>query len=74
MIRFALLYWCMKHLTCFVVAHYTLSFWLSWGTDIKRFFSSCKEYGIRELELLEIGDSFRVNLYRPPYSEGNQKI
>ena len=34
-------------------------------------YSSCKEYGIREPELLEIGDSFRVNLYRPSYS-GNE--
>lgn len=41
----------------------------SWGTGIKRMFSSCREYGIREPELLEIGDSFRVNLYRPSYSE-----
>lgn len=41
----------------------------SWGTGIKRMFSSCKEYGIREPELLEIGDSFRVNLYRPSYNE-----
>ena len=40
----------------------------SWGTGIKRMFSSCKEYGIREPELLEIGDSFRVNLYRPSYN------
>lgn len=44
----------------------------SWGTGIKRMFSSCKEYGIREPELLEIGDSFRVNLYRPSYSEKQQ--
>ena len=35
-------------------------------------FSSCREYGIREPELLEIGDSFRVNLYRPSYSEVHQ--
>ena len=40
----------------------------SWGTGIKRMFSSCREYGIRDPELLEIGDSFRVNLYRPSYS------
>ena len=40
----------------------------SWGTGIKRMFSSCREYGIREPELLEIGDSFRVNLYRPSYN------
>ena len=44
----------------------------SWGTGIKRMFSSCKEYGIREPELLEIGDSFRVNLYRPSYIEVHQ--
>ena len=41
----------------------------SWGTGIKRMFSSCREYGIREPELIEIGDSFRVNLYRPSYEE-----
>ena len=46
----------------------------SWGTGIKRMFSSCKEYGIREPELLEIGDSFRVNLYRPSYNEVHQKV
>lgn len=45
----------------------------SWGTGIKRMFSSCKEYGIREPELLEIGDSFRVNLYRPSYDESSPK-
>lgn len=44
----------------------------SWGTGIKRMFSSCKEYGIREAELLEIGDSFRVNLYRPSYNDIHQ--
>lgn len=44
----------------------------SWGTGIKRMFSSCKEYGIREPELLEIGDSFRVNLYRPSYNDVHQ--
>jgi len=35
-------------------------------------FSSCKEYGIREPELLEIGNSFRVNLYRPSYNATQQ--
>lgn len=44
----------------------------SWGTGIKRMFSSCREYGIREPELLEIGDCFRVNLYRPSYNEVHQ--
>ena len=46
----------------------------SWGTRIKRMISSCKEYGIREPELLEIGDSFRVNLYRPSFEEDHQKF
>lgn len=44
----------------------------SWGTGIKRMFSSCKEYGIREPELLENGDSFRVNFYRPSYNDIHQ--
>lgn len=44
----------------------------NWGTSIKRMFSSCKEYGIREPELLEIGDSFSVNLYRPSYNSTQQ--
>lgn len=46
----------------------------SWGTGIKRMFSSCKEYGVREPELLEIGDSFRVNLYRPSYNAIHQSV
>lgn len=46
----------------------------SWGTGIKRMFSSCKEYGIREPELVEIGDSFRVNLYRPSYKVIDQSV
>ena len=44
----------------------------SWGTSIKRMFSSSKECGVRELELLEIVGSFRVNLYRPSYNEVHQ--
>ena len=39
----------------------------SWGTGIKRIMSSCREYSIKEPEFLEIGDSFRVNLYRSSY-------
>lgn len=39
----------------------------SWGTGIKRIVSSCREYGLKEPEFLEIGDSFRVNLYRSSY-------
>ena len=44
----------------------------SWGTGIKRMYHSCREYGIKEPELLEIGDSFRVNLYRPSYDKNNK--
>ena len=36
--------------------------------------SSCKEYGIREPELLEIGDIFRLNLYRPSFDDVHQKF
>lgn len=39
----------------------------NWGTRIKRIMISCRDYGVREPELLEIGDSFRVNLFRPSY-------
>lgn len=41
----------------------------SWGTGIKRMISSCRDYGIQEPEFLEIGDSFRVNFYRPSYKK-----
>lgn len=41
----------------------------SWGTGIKRIFTSCREYGLKEPQLLEIGDSFRVNLYRNSFKE-----
>ncbi len=44
----------------------------NWGTGIKRMFASCREYGIQEPEISEIGDSFRVNLYRPSYTEGRE--
>ena len=30
----------------------------SWRTGLNRMFSSCREYGIKELELLEIEDNF----------------
>ena len=46
----------------------------SWETGIRRMFNACKEYGVREPELLEIGDSFRVNLYRPSYNMANQSL
>lgn len=36
----------------------------SWGTGIRRIVNRAKEYGLPEPEFLEIGDTFRVNLYR----------
>ncbi|MDL2301500.1 putative DNA binding domain-containing protein [Lachnospiraceae bacterium OttesenSCG-928-D06] len=36
----------------------------SWGTGIKRIMNRAKEYGLTEPEFLEIGDTFRVNLFR----------
>lgn len=38
----------------------------SWGTGLKRIRESCKGYGLAEPEFLEIGDMFRVNIFRPP--------
>lgn len=36
----------------------------SWGTGIKRIMKRAQEYGLPEPEFLEIGDTFRVNLFR----------
>jgi len=36
----------------------------SWGTGIRRIMNRAKEYGLTEPEFQEIGDTFRVNLYR----------
>ena len=36
----------------------------SWGTGIKRIIKRAKEYGLPDPEFLEIGDTFRVILYR----------
>lgn len=35
-----------------------------WATGIRRIMNRAKEYGLREPEFLEIGNTFRVNLYR----------
>ena len=35
-----------------------------WGTGIRRIINRAKEYGLQAPEFLEIGDTFRVNLYR----------
>lgn len=39
----------------------------SWGTGIKSMISSCRYYDIEEPDFLEVGDSFRVNFYRPTF-------
>lgn len=35
-----------------------------WGSGIPRLLENCKSVGLREPELLEIGGSFRVNMFR----------
>ena len=35
-----------------------------WGTGIRRILKRAEEYGLPEPEFMEIGDTFRVNLYR----------
>lgn len=35
-----------------------------WGTGIRRILKRAEEYELPEPEFLEIGDTFRVNLYR----------
>jgi predicted HTH transcriptional regulator len=35
-----------------------------WGTGINRIISGCREYGLLEPEFSELGDSFRVNIFR----------
>lgn len=35
-----------------------------WGSGIPRLLENCKNAGLKEPELLEIGGSFRVNMFR----------
>ena len=44
-----------------------------WGTGIRRIFKRAEEYGLREPEFLEIGDTFRVNLYRSEEKKADKK-
>lgn len=41
----------------------------SWGTGLRRIQDSCKDYGLPAPEFLEIGDMFRVNIFRAPASQ-----
>lgn len=36
----------------------------SWGSGIPKVIQECREYGLKEPELIELGASFRVNMYR----------
>ena len=36
----------------------------SWGTGIRRIIARAKEYGLPDPEFIEIGDTFRVNLFK----------
>lgn len=44
-----------------------------WGSGFQRITSMCQEYGIPQPEFLEIGDMFRVNLYRRHESKNGDK-
>ncbi len=44
-----------------------------WGTGIRRIVKRAKEYGLPEPEFLEIGDTFRVNLYRRDHLKTDKK-
>jgi ATP-dependent DNA helicase RecG len=35
-----------------------------WGTGIQKIINGCRDHGISDPEFLEIGTSFRVNIYR----------
>jgi predicted HTH transcriptional regulator len=35
-----------------------------WGTGIKKIIDGCRDYGISDPEFIELGTSFRVNIYR----------
>ena len=35
-----------------------------WGSGIPRMIQECREYGLRELELIDMNGAFRINMYR----------
>lgn len=43
-----------------------------WGTGIPRIIQSCKDFGIREPEFIELGMDIRVNLYRENNADKEQ--
>ena len=45
----------------------------AWGTGLQRIQSAAKEYGLPDVEFIEMPESFRVNLYRMSISQSNQR-
>lgn len=44
-----------------------------WGTGIRRILHRAKEYGLPEPEFMEIGDTFRVNLFKKADKKADKK-
>ena len=45
----------------------------AWGTGLQRIRNAAKEYGLPDVEFIEMPESFRVNLYRMSISQVNQR-
>ena len=45
----------------------------AWGTGLQRIRNAAKEYGLPDVEFIEMPESFRVNLYRMSISQANQR-
>ena len=45
----------------------------AWGTGLQRIRNAAKEYGLPDVEFIEMPESFRVNLYRMSISQSNQR-
>ena len=45
-----------------------------WGTGIQRIINRAKEYGLPKPEFMEIGETFRVNLYRKKADKKTIKV
>ena len=39
----------------------------TWGSGIPKLYRDAESYGLREPEIIEMGDAFRVNLFRKPF-------
>lgn len=44
-----------------------------WGTGIQRTIQGCREYGVQEPEVIDMGDAFRVNFYRFGVETGTEE-